>query len=139
MEPAKRTPPATSLVRTVLAVCLLYQVGACPCGCLDHNLWALTLGLASGESPVASEAATTYTVAAEEHDCHGEASSVYVNTARTIKVPGITLCSTQAISATPILHLARVDASRHLLSPDCSPLEQMDATGRQSRLQIFLL
>jgi hypothetical protein len=73
----------------VLLWALVYQLGACPCGCVEHNAWLQMLG-ASGHSHAA--------VALDEdgivrisgnHDCSGEHVVAYMDNARSVTLDEI--------------------------------------------------
>lgn len=83
---------------TLLLVAMIYQLGACPCGCLEHNAWAHLLGLdaesrddasvGSFESPGHSSVNL-----ADTHDCTGEPRTQFVDNARGPRVEGSTAFS----------------------------------------------
>lgn len=65
---------------SVLLVMIVYQLGACPCGCLEHNAWLQLLGMS--HEHVHSPSGSSPAWESEEHDCTGEARPTYVNNAR---------------------------------------------------------
>lgn len=84
-----------------LAVCLLvagmvFQMGTCPCGCLEHNAWVQlaglrhddieTLAIQGADAPVVSEGGLCVAVT-DNHECDGQPALDYLNTARSVDVP----------------------------------------------------
>ncbi len=74
----------------LLLATMVYQLGACPCGCLEHNAWIEFLHLDHDEhshsTPVLSLDAQ---IAAEphshgHHDCTGERAAGFVDNARVL-------------------------------------------------------
>lgn len=66
----------------VLLVLIVFQLGACPCGCLEHNAWVQMLGLSSHHDHHLSEAETDQTtIEGSDHDCNGRPGAVYFNNA----------------------------------------------------------
>ena len=62
----------------LLLIGLVYRMGACPCGCVEHNYWLQTLGLASDhDHGVPMDLA----LVAQDHDCAGESPELYCDTA----------------------------------------------------------
>ncbi len=83
--------------RRGLAFCVLalmvYQLGACPCGCLEHNAWLQWAGITSddrGEIAAATPAADSLTTMSDGdyHDCNGEPRPQYVDNARSARLAG---------------------------------------------------
>lgn len=76
-----------------LLVCLVFQLGACPCGCLEHNAWIELLGLSTGDhghdTAHSDDGSDRISIAGNHHDCTGEAQAQYVNTARDMSVPQV--------------------------------------------------
>ncbi|MCC9643212.1 hypothetical protein LOC71_13085 [Rhodopirellula sp. JC740] len=82
------------LVQCVLVIAMLYQMGACPCGCLEHNAWLQLLGgfsHADGHphpSLVQLSQNDSATTAAgevsnsDDHDCTGEPTTLYTRSSR---------------------------------------------------------
>ena len=55
-----------------LVVCLLYQMGACPCGCLEHNYWLQAIGVADEhDGEYALNVRDDTSVSSNQHDCDG--------------------------------------------------------------------
>ena len=69
----------------LMAVCVVYQLGACPCGCLDHNYWWRMLAIADHDHHGSRGPAGTTQVAEDDHDCTGAPQRQFVNTARSPK------------------------------------------------------
>lgn len=62
-----------------MLICLVYQLGACPCGCLEHNAWAEMLGLSSHDHHGVPATSTTSVSSGEDHDCKGYPRPLYVS------------------------------------------------------------
>ena len=62
----------------VLLICLAYQLGACPCGCLEHNAWLQILGLSHHDHGPAGSPDQSVVAAAEHHDCSGQPRPLYL-------------------------------------------------------------
>ena len=69
------------LAALALLVGIVYQLGACPCGCLEHNMWVALLGLDSdGHSDAGAGRADTMVHSTDhEHDCTGKAKARYLD------------------------------------------------------------
>ena len=79
------------LAAFVLLAGMIYQLGACPCGCLEHNAWLHLLGIESdhhAESIAAplTTAVLVITADTDHHDCTGESRPAYFDNARPIKL-----------------------------------------------------
>jgi hypothetical protein len=59
---------------TVLLLGLIWQMGACPCGCIEHNLWLQLLGWVAGQTPIAQRNLAVGSDSSENSvsavDCH---------------------------------------------------------------------
>ena len=81
--------PLRHLAAVLLLGGMVFQLGACACGCVEHNLWAQLLGLHAeddhhhdsafpendgGESALAAE---------DSHECSGQPKAPFVDNART--------------------------------------------------------
>lgn len=66
---------------------MLYQLGACACGCIDHNYWLQAVGIASDHHHHAGKPAADQQnesgdrFAAVDHDCDGGTKPLYLNNA----------------------------------------------------------
>lgn len=76
------------LASIALLVCLVFQLGACSCGCLEHNAWVELFQLSTddhGHDLAQSDRASGgVSIEDNHHDCTGEARPQYVNTARDV-------------------------------------------------------
>lgn len=70
------------LTSIAVAVCFVCQLGACPCGCLEHNYWFQMLRLSDDGHHDANSSAGLAWAAQDDHDCSGELRAQFVNTAR---------------------------------------------------------
>lgn len=68
---------------TLLVVGFLYRLGACPCGCLEHNYWLQALGVANEHHDDAHPANDDSKLfhASNDHDCKGAQDSLFVDNA----------------------------------------------------------
>ena len=124
---------------------LVYQFGACPCGCLEHNAWLQMLGLsihdsadAAASNELRASGADACDVAVpEEHDCAGHPRVLYVNNAE----PSPRLALLRSVDGTTAVDSARA-ASIAVGSPSDfsrgSPGLPM-LRARLATLQVFLL
>ena len=129
---------------------LVYQLGACPCGCLEHNAWLQWAGVISdhgGDSDAAmpvSESLTTVsesltTVAnGDTHDCTGEPRPQYVDNAQSTQVLGdfFQRLATIVVSLNTSMDDSSITRGRFDWGPDCAPLAH--ALSRPA-LQVYRL
>jgi hypothetical protein len=97
-----RVTSRQGLASCVLAL-MVYQLGACPCGCLEHNAWLQWAGITSddrgtpedratpdelGEVAAAASAVESQVTTADGdyHDCNGEPRPQYVDNARSARL-----------------------------------------------------
>jgi len=64
----------------VMLLALVYQWGACPCGCVEHNAWLEWVGLDHHHdhdhaTPMAADPTVS---AADDHDCSGAARPYFL-------------------------------------------------------------
>ena len=66
---------------TLLVVCLFHQMGACPCGCIEHNYWLQALGLAEDHDHDRDsfDVYGTQSLSSSQHDCDGSHDLLYVD------------------------------------------------------------
>jgi len=57
----------------------VYQIGACPCGCVEHNAWLELLGF---DHPHVTESTAGLSATDNHHDCTGANRFEYVSTTR---------------------------------------------------------
>lgn len=63
-----------------LVVSLCHQMGACPCGCIEHNYWLQALNFAEEHHSAASVIASDHlSLSSNEHDCVGSQKLLYLN------------------------------------------------------------
>ncbi len=87
------------LASGVLLVGMIFQLGACPCGCLEHNVWVQLLGLDADHHLGRTASASTVSwsgLDADHHNCTGEPRPGYVDNARSFRVAG--LCHKELIA-----------------------------------------
>ena len=69
---------------------MIYQLGACPCGCLENNAWIHLLEIGSDHhlELMAAPSNSAVVVLAESghHDCTGEPRPTYFDNARPIEL-----------------------------------------------------
>lgn len=72
----------------LLCVVMVYQLGVCPCGCLEHNAWAQLIGLDAhvdgNQRAVDDQESCDMDVVTrqDDHDCDGRAQEPYFNNTR---------------------------------------------------------
>jgi len=64
-----------------MVAAMVWQMGACPCGCVDHNLWLETYQWLTGRSVSIHAGSATATV--DAHDCDHRPRDSYMR-ARTV-------------------------------------------------------
>ena len=79
--------PLQRFAATVLLAAMVFQLGACPCGCVEHNAWAQLLDLDSGDHDHAlivagQDAGLSSVTSSDTHDCTGEPRTQFVDNAR---------------------------------------------------------
>lgn len=94
---------------TLLLSAIVYQLGACPCGCLEHNAWSQLLGLDSADHDHAiadfeGSSRNWPALLSDDHDCTGEPRIEFVDIAREPRIQG-------APAATMLLSLCVCQAS----------------------------
>lgn len=60
-----------------LVAAMVWQIGACPCGCVDHNLWLEMYRSLVGDTPSQPDAATEFV---EADDCDHRPRDAFVRT-----------------------------------------------------------
>ena len=91
-KPHKSKKPR-SYASSVLAVLMIYQLGACPCGCLEHNLWIQMTGVASDhDQEIGSDSTRVVSISelqdAHDHDCTGKPHPQFLDNSQMQKVTG---------------------------------------------------
>jgi len=87
MEPKPlRKLPSRRIVSGLLLAMIVFQLGACPCGCLEHNAWIQMVGLTDHHHEVAFTSDCSSIQGASDHDCTGEHAPDYLDNARS---PGV--------------------------------------------------
>jgi len=70
----------------MLLSAMVFQLGACPCGCIEHNAWVQFLGLDAGDhdhTSVADHGTGLSSISSTDtHDCTGEGNAPFVDNAR---------------------------------------------------------
>lgn len=81
-------PRIQQLLAAVVVLGFIFQLGACPCGCLEHNYWMQMAGLSPHEPHDACDHDSQPTAHQNhEHDCTGVAATLFVNNIRPIVSP----------------------------------------------------
>lgn len=117
----------------VLMLALIHQVGACPCGCLEHNHWLKAFGLV-GQEPHADIQAGSPLWSGDHCDCSGAVE--FVNNAQRVEFDHFCLVSWvgELVSSAGAQHSdARGDSSSQI-PPNLSASAEISET-----LQVFLL
>ena len=101
----KQQSPARGLQRLTsyfLALLLVYQLGVCPCGCLEHNAWFEWLGLDADAHQHAEVADDQPSLScAEGHDCVGKPRPLYVSQSHDLKGQILAISATKAALGQP--------------------------------------
>ena len=125
----------------LLAACFVYQLGACPCGCLEHNFWLQAIGFSAHEHAMPSTHRPDGDQLASvdhghDHDCTGAAADVYVNNARSVRAPEFSqsdwVNSTSDAVTLEAADLRRVESPRN-------PHDFAITAKIYTRLQVFLI
>ncbi len=77
-----KTIQLRKLACSVLLAMIVFQLGACPCGCLEHNAWFQMLGFGDHDHGLASTDGVTSVQDAGHDDCTGELAAAYVDNSR---------------------------------------------------------
>ena len=67
----------------VLLALVVYQLGACPCGCVEHNAWLQVLGVSDHSHAEVVETGDAISISGG-HDCSGEHVVAYMDNARQV-------------------------------------------------------
>ena len=132
---------------------IVYQFGACPCGCLEHNAWLQMLGLSShgllevtsgeldssglpGESHSLDGVADRAT-GSDHHDCNGGPRPLYVNDAerppRVVAVPSVDFGAAGGLPRHALVAVVLASESER------GPPGHLMLRARLATLQVFLL
>ena len=124
------------IASAVLMVGFIYQLGACPCGCLQHNYWAQALGMSPHDSHEAVDTTQLELHPGHGHDCRGVPARVFINNSRAVESPKIGL--TGWVCWPPCCTELKLSCNRGEVFPRRP--HDLGGDGRtQSELQIFLL
>ena len=118
---------------TILLLLILFQLGACPCGCAEHNAWLQMMGMDHHhvDDPIASS--RTAIQEADHHDCTGEKAKPYLDNARVVRCGCESLSTPSAIPSHNLPALASTSdptvfrwsqgAHTYARAPDLSSLQ----------------
>ena len=136
MPPITVRPRIQQLLTAVVVLGFVFQLGACPCGCLEHNYWMQLVGLSSPEPQGASDRGHQPTAEQEhEHDCMGVGGPIYVNNVRPIVSPQPDMTGRiDWVSDGSEIHLCRYGELSQRSPPDLA-----DLGHTPPGLQVFLL
>ena len=143
MLPHIRKPDLRKIIVMVVFLGLTYQAGACPCGCLEHNVWVQMLGW--GDDPhqhagVPSSGAdverATQVASHHDHDCEGLPPSLYVSSMERMLRPG-ERTSELAMAAEAVAGDFCPELIRRC--DDRGPPGSFAPGAQRARLQVFLL
>lgn len=125
------------LASSVLLAMIVFQIGACPCGCLEHNAWVQMLGLGDHHEEFVSLDDRLSIQDAGHHDCTGEGAHDYFNNART-QFGSEPLATQYLVSLTERgISCGQCPSFAHLL---CSERSQRLPRGpARTTLQVYLL
>ncbi|WP_237226187.1 hypothetical protein [Rubinisphaera sp. JC750] len=133
-----------SFAATLLLAAMVYQLGACPCGCLEHNAWSQLLRLDSGDhdhsaADLEKIGSHSPVLLSDHHDCTGEPRTAFVDNAREPRVQG---CSTTTLLLSLFVEQASLSNSpaggdaKYVHSPSRLAL---DAARSRPALQVYRL
>ena len=125
----------------VLLMGMVFQLGACPCGCVEHNVWMQLFGIGiddhQGELP-SSTASALPAADADHHDCTGLPRPSYVDNARLYRVAAPDLQEVMVpVGVTADMQCGPSPSFRHFSSRSNS-LAVAHAPSR-SKLQVYRL
>jgi len=129
----------------MLVALIIYQLGACPCGCLEHNAWAQLLRLNSTHNnhhpaTVRTSGGVAAWAALDEHthDCTGEAGWPYFNNSR---VPSLQIKSEAVVTlaSTAVAVLPPDSVAAEMRYPQCNALLAVAAARCRPALQVYRL
>ena len=146
MEVARFILRWQSIGAWVMAAALLYQLGACPCGCLEHNRWLAaarsvwTLGtpVVLARGPASELAgACTHLDSDRDHDCDGSPGEAFLAPSRVRPLDEKAAANDVGLRWAPAVDhsLARRVVQRLLWGESLSD----DASLRRARVQVFRL
>jgi hypothetical protein len=126
----------TSLVMTL---CLVYQMGACPCGCWEHNHWFAMLGLEQDErqAPILPTTVGRVLSSADSHDCTGAPKPLYASQSE-LKLRKLANAPSTLAWHAP-LRLADSASGPGRLRDQRGPPGPIGGPANRARLQVFLL
>lgn len=132
-----RTMPLQRLASSALLAMILFQLGACPCGCLEHNAWFQMLGLSEHHDDVATASDGVSVRDAGHHDCTGEHAPDYLDNSKLLGgdhrlASGLPATSFQS----NVLELEATLSSRLLRDLQ---LHRMECAPARSLLQVYQL
>ena len=64
---------------------MLFQLGACSCGCLEHNVWVQLIGIDSDHHEEDFGSTADHLLVSDDHDCSGEPKAQYFDNSRSTK------------------------------------------------------
>jgi hypothetical protein len=123
-------------------LCFVYQLGACPCGCVEHNYWIQMLGMTAPDAEPSHDAThhgADREVACHDghdHECVGAPARLFVNNSRQVESPRVGQVGW--FGCKPDSALMLLGGNYGVASPR-SPPDVWLATHSNSELQVFLL
>lgn len=136
------------IAAAILMLCFAFQLGACPCGCLEHNYWVqLAGGLDHDSSGHVHGPAHHHShgvpmerdgLAQVEHDheCVGVSARWFVNNSR--QVESLRVCEANCLDCLPATVTTPPVDGRTVASPR-GPPDFWLTSNSNSELQVFLL
>lgn len=122
------------LTSAMLVSCVIYQIGACPCGCLEHNYWLGLAGFVDHHESIVGASATAAVAGTHEDDCLDHHPSPYVNTTRRVEIASDAV-GNSAVSSWYLTSTLRLDGDFRL---DRGP-SFLGNSPRCDTLQVFRL
>ncbi|MFK7737681.1 MAG: hypothetical protein AB8B50_16725 [Pirellulaceae bacterium] len=104
---------------SVLLALVVYQLGACPCGCVEHNAWLQMFGVSSHSHEDVALGSGNAPAISGDHDCSGEYVVAYMDNARPLVV-------NECMSQVSLAHLKVSEAAFGATSREKSAFSSAD-------------
>ena len=131
-----RRAVVSRVTAVALMLLLTHQLGACPCGCIEHNAWAQWLGLVTQDTDAYPPAHADTFRSGQDHDCTGKPFPLYVTNTKNV----VSRIACQQAPVRLPLAEGQLFSSEHKVSSlnNRAPPGEKARTDR-TRLQVYLL